>query len=190
MQFFKNNRRNFTLEEFVRTQREKTLAFLHKNFGMSTEDCEDVFQESFIVLYENIHKGKLNQMTASVSTYFNAICRNKAMEQLRTSRKYIHAQSEIQGEQQFSDEKVEILLSLHCDDAVVIEEKEKLVRNIVRNLPPPCDELLWGYYRDGLSMKTLAHKFGYSSENSAKVTKHRCCEKFRNRFNELLHTLY
>ena len=71
-----------------------------------------------------------------------------------------------------------------------IEKKEELVRNIVRNLPSPCDEILWGYYRDGYSMKTLAEKFDYASETSAKVTKHRCCEKFRFRFNEMVKSLF
>ena len=86
----------------------------------------------------------------------------------------------------FSDEKVDMILSFDTDDSATIEEKEALVRKIVRNLPSPCDELLWGFYRDGLPMKELANKFNYASENAVKVTKHRCCEKFRRKFSELI----
>ena len=40
--------------------------------------------------------------------------------------------------------------------------------------------------REGL----CAEKLNYSSENTAKVTKHRCCEKFRSRFNECIKSLF
>ena len=79
---------------------------------------------------------------------------------------------------------------LESNDEILQERKEALVRNIVRDLPSPCDELLWGYYRDGFSMKDLAEKLNYASENTVKVTKHRCCEKFRNRFKECLKSLF
>ena len=79
---------------------------------------------------------------------------------------------------------------LESDDEILQERKEALVRNIVRDLPSPCDELLWGYYRDGFSMKDLAERLNYANENTVKVTKHRCSEKFRNRFNECLKSLF
>ena len=59
------------------------------------------------------------------------------------------------------------------------------VQKIVADLPSPCYELLWGFYRDSLSIKELTKMFNYSNENTLKVTKHRCCEKFRKRYNEL-----
>ena len=62
--------------------------------------------------------------------------------------------------------------------------------DIVKDLPSPCNELLWGFYRDGLSMKDLAERYGYSNENTVKVTKHRCCDKFKKRFTEMLHKLF
>lgn len=184
--------RRALLNDFARKQREKTIAFLSKSYSLSQDDCEDVFQESFIILYNNIKEGKLASLTSSVSTYFMAICKNKTMELLRNKGRYISASFEISDENnlRFSDEKVDTVLSFDTDDNATIEEKEALVRKIVRNLPSPCDELLWGFYRDGLPMKELAKKFNYSSENAVKVTKHRCCEKFRNKFHEILDKLF
>ena len=65
-------------------------------------------------------------------------------------------------------------------------ERNSIVQDMVKQLPSPCDEMLWSFYRDGLSMKAIAQMFKYASENAAKVTKHRCQEKFRNRYEELL----
>lgn len=183
---------NLLLNDFAKRQRDKTIAYLQGHYSLSPDDCEDIFQESFIILFNNIKDGKLDNLTSSVSTYFIAICRNKTMEFLRSRGKSVASVLDIYDGKvlSFQDEKIETILALDTDDKVSVEEKESLVRKIVRDLPSPCDELLWGYYRDGLSMKVLADKFNYASENAVKVTKHRCCEKFRNRFSEIHQKLF
>lgn len=190
----KNNIYDTTdLNRFASNQWSKVLAFLKNRFGIDEDDCKDIFQESFIVLYNNIQAGKLDNMTASLSTYFMSICRNKALEMLRGSAKSVNVDSEMpltlmDGEVQ--SEKIEALLALDNGDEAIEAQKEELVRTIVKNLPSPCNELLWGFYRDNLSMKSLAEMFNYSSEGVVKVTKHRCCEKFRARYNELCNKLF
>ena len=190
----KNNIYDTTdLNRFASNQWSKVLAFLKNRFGIDEDDCKDIFQESFIVLYNNIQAGKLDNMTASLSTYFMSICRNKALEMLRGSAKSVNVESEMSltlmdGEVQ--SEKIEALLALDNGDETIEAQKEELVRTIVKDLPSPCNELLWGFYRDNLSMKSLAEMFNYSSEGVVKVTKHRCCEKFRARYNELCNKLF
>ena len=88
------------------------------------------------------------------------------------------------------NEKIEALLALDEGDSAIEAQKEELVQSIVKDLPSPCNELLWGFYRDNLSIRALADMFNYSSESSAKVTKHRCCEKFRARYIELCNKLF
>lgn len=181
------------LNRFASSQWSKALAFLKNRFGIDEDDCKDIFQESFIVLYNNIQAGKLDNMTASLSTYFMSICRNKALEMLRGSAKSVNVDSEMSltlmdGEVQ--SEKIEALLALDNGDETIEAQKEELVRTIVKDLPSPCNELLWGFYRDNLSMKSLAEMFNYNSEGVVKVTKHRCCEKFRARYNELCNNLF
>lgn len=178
---------NTALGAFVKSQRSITIAYLQHNFSITKDDCEDIFQDSFMVLYHQAKEGKLDDMTASVSTYFMAICRNKTMELLRKNGKYVHSLIENTRESadQFLETNVNKVLN-YDEDSIAVERKESLVRDIVRNLPSPCNELLWGFYRDGLSMKEIAERYGYSNENTAKVTKHRCCDKFKKRFSEML----
>lgn len=182
---------NTALDSFIKSQRDRTITYLQRNFSISKTECEDIFQDSFIILYQNAQEGKLDNLTSSVSTYFMAICRNKTMELLRTKGKYIHApiDDDKQKSTPFLESKINKVLSFDSDDAS-IEQKEALVRDIVKDLPSPCNELLWGFYRDGLSMKDLAERYGYSNENTVKVTKHRCCDKFKKRFTEMLHKLF
>lgn len=180
------------LDRFDAAQRKKTIGFLHSQFSLSEYDCEDIYQDSFLTLYENIESGKLKELTSSINTYFVSICKNKALELLRKRGNHTPLEMDIpdQNDHVFLDDKVNYLLSLDTDDKEFIEKKEELVRNVVRNLSSPCDELLWGYYRDGYSMKRLAEKCNYPSENTAKVTKHRCCEKFRVKYNEMVKSLF
>ncbi len=182
---------NTALDSFIKSQRDRTIAYLQRNFFVSKDECEDIFQDSFIILYQNAQEGKLDNLTSSVSTYFMAICRNKTMELLRTKGKYIHSSvdDEIHKSITFIESKINMVLSFDNDDDH-IEQKEALVREIVKDLPSPCNELLWGFYRDGLSMKDLAERYGYSNENTVKVTKHRCCDKFKKRFSEMLQKLF
>lgn len=181
------------LNEFAVKEWAKTLAFLHKQFGLSEDDCKDVFQESFLVLHKNVITGKLQNLTSSLSTYFNGICRNKVYELLRKSGKDVHVDNEVSLDilnAEIQADKIDALLGLENESTSFVERKESLVRQIVRELPPPCNELLWGFFRDNFSMKTLAQMFNYSSESSVKVTKHRCQNKFRERFNELKDQLF
>lgn len=181
---------NGLLETFAKSQRARIMAYLRRNFPITKEDCEDIFQESFMVLYHNAHAGKLDEMTSSVQTYFTSICRNKTMELLRESGRYVSTDAADSGSPAgFSDQRIDNILSMD-DDGAADEEKDRMVRAIVRDLPSPCNELLWGFYRDGLSMRELAEQYGYASESSAKVTKHRCCEKFKKRYTEMLAKLF
>lgn len=181
------------LNEFAAKEWDKTLMYLRNHFSLSEDDCKDIFQESFIILYNNIQNGKLDGLTSSLSTYFMGICKNKAYEVLRSNGKTVNPEDELSlsvlsGE--FMSDRIDALLSLENEDDSLEIRKDSLVRQIVKDLPAPCDKLLWGFYRDNLSMKTLAEMFNYSGESGVKVTKHRCCEKFKNRFSELKNNLF
>lgn len=181
-----------TLNDFASKQWEKTLAFLQGHFSLSRPDCEDIFQEAFIVLYQNIVEGQLKEMTASLSTYFNGICRNKAFEHMRRSGKKLLIVDEYPEttKDEYEDDRIDRLLALDEADESIEKRKSALVRQIVKNMSEPCYSLLWGFYRDGFSMKTLASMLNYGSESSVKVTKHRCCDKFKKRYEEMIEKLF
>lgn len=183
------------LEKFAKEQWQKTRMFLQNRYSLTEDECADVFQESLIILWQNINANKVDAVCLgmSSSTYFMTICRNKTMELLRRKSKYVTTSYEINPSKnhfEYQGEQVEKILSMDEDYEKACQVKEEMVREIVKDLPSPCDKLLWGYYGDGLSMKMLAEMFNYASENAVKVTKHRCCEKFRKRYNERMKSLF
>lgn len=187
MSFYDTPPNQRKLNAFASQQRDRTLAFLQGTYSLSRSDCEDVFQEAFIILHQKIIGGEL-VLTASLPTYFLGICKNKAQERLRANgRRELNIMDELSQTHtdEFEDERIDSVLALENDTRQIEERKEAIVREIVSHLPSPCNEILWGFYRDGLSMKTLALMHNYSSESSVKVTKHRCTEKFKARFLEV-----
>ncbi len=179
------------LSDFAKKEWNKTIAFLKKNFTqMSTEDCEDVFQESFITLISNCKRGKIKEQEASLSTYFTSICFYKANDRAKAKKRKVKIATETSFERLAKPdmEKVENLISLD-PDLQLRDAKEAIARQIVRDLPKPCDDLLWGFFRDGLKLQTLADMLN-KTEGYVKVTKHRCQDKFRKRWSELTKNLF
>lgn len=187
-----NRKRDKVMNDFAKEYRERTLSYLHNTFSLSREDCEDVYQEASIILYQAAVNGKLDNLSASLYTYFIGICNNKAHEQLRANGKIqlssIDTINSDGDEQQYNavlNKADKILNMLECGNNEE-KERDRIVEDMVTKLPFPCNELLWSYYRDVLSMKAIARMFNYASESVAKVTKHRCQEKFRKNYENAL----
>ena len=187
-----NRKRDKVLNDFAKEYRNRTLSYLRNAFSLSIEDCEDVFQESSIVLYRDAGNGKLDNLSSSLYTYFLGICNNKAHEQLRANGKAqmpsIDDFSSEEGDRRYNIiiHKADKILNTIDSSNKEDYERNNIIQDLVKQLPSPCDEMLWSYYRDGLSMKAIAQMFKYASESAAKVTKHRCQEKFRKSYEGLL----
>lgn len=190
-----NRKQDKVLNDFAREYQSRTISYLQKTFSLSKEDSEDVFQEASIVLYRAAIDGKLDNLTSSLYTYFIGICNNKAHEQLRANGKVQLVLWEDYSEEEAGKKyntllaKAEKLLSLIDNDEQKTNERDGVVSDIVKRLPSPCDKLLWSYYRDALSMKVIAQMFNYASVSVAKVTKHRCQEKFRKNYEDAVKAL-
>lgn len=178
------------LAEYTQKEWNKIHGYLKKHFRLSDEDCDDVFQEAFIVLFKNNREGKIKNMGNSLSTYFTRICHNKALEFLRKQGRYLDINEDDTFEvlAEAKDDKLANLITLD-PDLSLREAKEAIARQIVRDLPEPCNKLLWGYFRDGHKLKTLAEMLN-KTEGYIKGTKHNCQEKFRNRWHELVKDLF
>ena len=179
------------IEKFVKEQWQKTRVLLLSRYSLSEDECADVLNDSLVILWQNIKGEKvgvdcLGPEEKSNANYFMAICRNKTMELLRSKNRFTNIspkQDQDKETIQFLPDKIETILALDEDHSEYQEEKDYLVRSIIKDLPSPCNELLWGYYGNGDSIKDLAQDYYKGSESAVKVTKHRCTNKFRQRFN-------
>lgn len=168
------------LNDFVSEQRGRTIGWLRSKMNLSRSDAEDVFQESFITLYENLADGTLTELPRSLAAYLNEMCRRKALELIRDHERRqgkgtveadndredmaeeeisVQAESEMdETTPDFRDDLLDEVITMNSmqEEAERVDRQEAAVREVVRDLPDPCNKLLWGFYFDGYSMKEMA----------------------------------
>ncbi len=178
-------------DSFIADNRGRTLAFLVSRYSeLSEEDAEDIYQESSVILYQNIKNGKVGKLSNSLYTYFLRICINFALKHVYKKGKHttlgINDQDVVQRSM-VSQAKVDSILNTAaaCEDSEMMERKSKLVHAILEAMTQQCQRLLWSFYADDLSWSTIADMTGMANANSAKSSANRCRNAFKAKYEEL-----
>lgn len=164
--------------ELIRSGRpEKGLSRLYRSLpkierliaskGGSKQDAQDVFQEALIVLCRKVRNEEF-ELSASLDTYLYSVCRFLWKNQ--TKKRGI--QTVDGGESAFDAEHESSL-----EEALKKESKFQVLEQVLSDLGERCLQLLQLFYFRGLSMKGIASKMQFSSENAAKTQKYKCIER-------------
>ncbi len=176
------------LNAFFAENRQRTLCYLESRFPVLQEDdIEDIFQDSSIALFLKIQNNELLDLTSSLYTFFLSICINQARNKVNRSHPTCLLPDNITDFdfEPIHNDKLEELENLVGYD--IAEEQtdqeylnwiEQQVREGVRQMKPPCNQILWSFYWDGLSHRTIADMFGMKSEDVSKTQANRCKHKF------------
>jgi RNA polymerase sigma-70 factor (ECF subfamily) len=157
------------LEEIYFTFRLEFFDWAIKKHECSLELAKDVYQQTILVLFENISQGKLLRLTSSLKTYVFAIGKNHLFDLRRANIRMMKKEAEasfILNEYAAADER-------YSDDSIV------KVEEALMELSPKCRALLVGYYYERKSMKELSLMLGFSNEQSAKTQKYKCLQKLK-----------
>ena len=166
------------LDEVYPKSYQQIKSFVLKNKG-TANDAEDIYQESIIIFFENVMKGKLDEIEASIHTYLNGIARNKWLYQLRKRNKNPEYLTDIQESEFGSTGEEEGNTPLQWD--------EKLYE-VLAKLGNPCKDILLDFYYFRNSMEQIAQAYGYKDMNSAKSKKNKCMNRARQIALELVKT--
>jgi len=177
------------LNQFLTENYQCTINYLRKNFSkLNDEDCEDVFQEAAMALYQNISNGRYQAGTATLYTYFLRIVINKAQNHVRDmphTDPFDDTQNDVDNSTLYSNDLLEELIGMNEDNERQRDRLQTTVRTITQSLNGKCNDLLWGHYGDNLSWETLADMYELANANVAKSTANRCRHQFRDRFNQI-----
>ena len=185
---------NQDLNRFLSDERGRVLSYLRKQFSVSDDDLNDIFQESSMALFLNVRDGKLSTLTSSLGTYFMKVCINQTLKFLGKNSKTmpLFDDRRITNSDFVRDDKIAELYGA-CIDAEEEEKKtrmELLVNNIIASMTDTCKNILHSYYWDDFSTSTIADMFNFSDANSVKAQKYKCVKKFRDKYNELKNKIY
>ena len=185
---------NQDLNRFISGEKDRVQTYLRKNFSVSDDDLDDIFQEASMALFLNIRDGKLSNLSSSLGTYFTKVCINQTLKFIGKSSKTVpfFNENRLTNSDFFRNDKIDELYNL-CSDDEESEKKyrvEKLVGSIIESMTETCRNILHGYYWDDFSMATIADMFNFSDANSVKAQKYKCVQKFRDKYNELKNKIY
>lgn len=141
-----------------------------KNNSGNKADGEDIFQESLLILYQNINSGNYKPNT-TIQAYVLGIARNCWMQELRRRGKL--PQQSLAGldvlEPDWKDEEGAFFLA----------------RQAFLALGQKCQELLTLFYVQQKGLNAIASLLGFASGNVAKNQKYRCLEKAKEHYINL-----
>lgn len=177
------------LGRFFEKERSKALAVLKHRLSISKDDAEDIYQDACIALFENIKKGKLQTLTCSLSTYFTQIFLNLGNNFCKRVHSAVSFDQILENTRYDDYELAKLEAVLGLDDGLS-SEQTKMMREIVQNLPYPCEDILWSYYGDNLSMKEIADVIGFNGADSVKSKKSQCMSKLKERFTRIIKSFY
>lgn len=148
------------------------LKLIVNNSG-SEEAAQDIYQETIIVLYENVQKEGF-ELNCQLQTYVYSVAKRLWLKQLKKN-----------GKTFLFKEDEENALADVTEDLNLYQEKELDIENMNRSLAQlgePCSTLIKDFYVHKLSMEIIAEKFGYTNADNAKNQKYKCLQRLKKYF--------
>jgi len=155
----------------VRNQDDKVLNWLYDNYfssvkkhilsnSGSNEDVYDVFQDTIIVLYNQITDDKLN-LSSDLKGYFFGIARNIWSSLLRKKQKTIELEIDLPDEEETEEQYDPIL--------------EKIINRVFPKLKPD-QQMVLNLFSEGHSYEEIAVEMNLKNEIYARRKKYLCKE--------------
>lgn len=142
----------------------KVKAYVLSNSG-SCDDAIDIFQDAVVILCKHIKSGRYNT-NYEIDAFLYSVSRNlwinKAKRDLR--------QTEL-------PENYEEKEPYDFTDDIITHEKEKTIKQLIRELGKKCYELLSYALYQNLTGEEICKKMGFSTVNAVKTQKYKCKQK-------------
>ena len=150
------------------------LKYVVNNSG-SSEAAADIYQETLIVLYENVQK-PMFQLNCQLQTFIFSIAKRLWLKQLRGNGHLARFKE---------DEENEVVdVSDEITDHLKKESDIEKMNVSMESLGEPCKTLLKDFYVYKLSMDDISEKFGYTNSDNAKTQKYKCLQRLKRQFFE------
>jgi len=146
-----------------------------KSMYDNSDGAKDIYQDAVIVFYENAIKPGFN-LTCSIQTYLNSICRNQVLVRLKHSKK--HTFSSVEDNQEY----LESLTDWFDDSNLINNERVMVLKGILnefRESASKCYDILVRFFYQNQSMDKIAEAMDYTNAANAKNQKYRCQERLK-----------
>lgn len=187
-------------EENVRSYYDKmrvkfitTLMTKYRSSKIRTEDAENIYQDIFLAIHDNLDQGRIRENTAW-SSYIMTVGMNMASKQYRKIGKTDSAEevAEDQEERQsaISNRIQEILKELPEEEPTLYADQEvnSVLSDELTHTPEPCASIIHLTYYSGLSDTEITEQLDrYNSTPSVKAKRWQCMKDLIYRVKRALY---
>jgi RNA polymerase sigma factor (sigma-70 family) len=154
------------LKELYSVVLPKVKRFILGNNG-SNDDAKDIFQEAVLLFYKQVKLGKFND-TYEISGYIFTIGKNLWIDQARKNKNRHFSQVDDLSLVEYNNTPIDMIMNT---------ERSNLLSKALDYLGEHCKTLLTYSVYDHISMKEIAEKMNYASENAAKTANYKCKQR-------------
>ena len=159
-------------------------------FFADEEAATEIFQNTFIAMWENIERrkiyvsegrvmGKNNEpLSGSILTYFMGIARIKYLEWVREHPSYADPETEMgqKIKEEGFDAQQYINMLYDSDDNKMLD----IIADVISHMSERCCEILSKFYYEEKDLDTILFEIPtIGSKNALKTKKHKCMESLR-----------
>lgn len=160
--------------------------FRIKHSAQDVEQILDAYQDSCVVVWNNIQERKLTvrkleEYNTSLKTYLFSIGRNKLVNTYRRTQKEIKTDnlelfSVRRSSNNLSDDYRNSQFLLQEEE---LSEREIIIQQLVTDMQEPCNTLLKLYYWEKKDGRQIAELLNYKNADSVKTQKFKCMKKLK-----------
>ena len=158
--------------------KEYCISFMRKiSIGIYEDDLHDIYQDAIIILYEKIVAGNF-ELTSSIQTYLNSVCRFQLLNKFRSDKKTINQEDDIIFDIINKNEQFDINISDVLEPIENENEKQfSAIENALIRMKEAggkCYEILTLFWYQKKSMEYISEYLGYTNAANAKNQKFKC----------------
>lgn len=161
------------LKKVYEENRDKFLNFARR-YHLSEEENIDIYQDAYIIFYDNIMSGKVKEFTSSISTYLFGIGKYLIFDQMKKNKNTVRSEYDLSA----VGKEDELVSTLEIEERGLSPEQELLQKHF-STLGKKCQELLTLFYYRGYTINEIMKAENYNSENVVKASKSRCMKSLR-----------
>ena len=161
------------LKKVYEENRDKFLNFARR-YHLSEEENIDIYQDAYIIFYDNIMSGKVEEFTSSISTYLFGIGKYLIFDKMKKNKKTVRSEYDLS----IVGKEDELVTTFEIEEKELTPEQELLQKHF-SELGQKCQELLTLFYYRGYSINEIMKAEDYNSENVVKASKSRCMKSLR-----------
>ncbi len=166
---------DMALKQVYEDNREKFLNFARR-YHLSDEENIDIYQDAYVIFYDNVMNGKVERFTSSIATYLFGIGKYLIFERMKKNKKTVSSKFDLT----LVGKEDELMESFEMEEQELTPE-QVLLKKHFGGLGQKCQELLTLFYYRGYTIQEIMEARDYNSENVVKAAKSRCMKTLRER---------